>query len=272
MKTKLIPGIVCALIVSGVMLIGSPQPQVLEGGRGYLGVVIRDINGEDVKALSLEAESGIYIERVEKGSPAEEAGLQKEDVVLEIAGLPVISVRQFRRLVGDIPPGRVVELALVRSGSRQQVSVKLGSRGKMQAWAIEVPEAKEYRAIPRFHFEGKPMPFGEGGYSLLYRGRPRLGIEGSALTDQMADYLGVSGGSGVLIMRVLEDTPAEQAGLKAGDVITEVDGHAVDSPSELMEQLDSGEHDLSLVRNKARLSVNVKLSGPETRSSETLEM
>ena len=66
---------------------------------GYLGVSIRDVDSEDVGALSLPAEKGAYIERVEEDSPAYEAGLAEGDVVVEYAGDSVSGVRQFQRLV-----------------------------------------------------------------------------------------------------------------------------------------------------------------------------
>ena len=81
-----------------------------------------------------------------------------------------------------------------------------------------------------------------------------------ALTKQLADYFGISGGRGVLVTSVTEDSPAAQAGVRAGDVITSVDGEAVDSSGELARVINrkkEGEVTLTIIRNKAQQTIRV---------------
>ena len=102
--------------------------EVFRGGGAYLGVRIRDLNEVDVGKLQLGREAGVFVEGVEKGSPADEAGLQKGDIIWEYAGSPVISVRQLRRLVAETPMGRRVELTLRRGDEKLKTTARIGRR------------------------------------------------------------------------------------------------------------------------------------------------
>ncbi len=85
-----------------------------------------------------------------------------------------------------------------------------------------------------------------------------MGITGGNLTDQLADFLGILG-KGVLVAEVLENTPAERAGLKAGDAIVSVDGHPVDGLSELSSLLKDDTHEVEIVRDKKVERVTLEL-------------
>jgi serine protease Do len=231
---------------------------------GYLGVLIQDITPEDVSELNLPAERGVRIENVEPESPAAAAGIEKGDVLMEFAGMPVLSVKQFRRLVADTPPGRTVSISAFRDGERLQLSAKISSRDGEGVWSMRIPGHPKVEVLPDLHFEVEP-----GNRFFSFRTpRPRLGIEAVRLTDQMADFLGVPSGSGVLVMRVAEGTPAQQAGIQAGDVITAIDGESVESPSDVRRLLDSGEHQLTLIRDRLEETVTVDIADSQTKGRE----
>jgi len=246
---------------------------MIHSGPGYLGVSISDIQEEDVKELKLPAERGAFIETVEAESPAEEAGIQQGDVVLEFGGESVLSVRQFRRLVSETPAGREVELKVWRAGSSVDLKVEIGERAGNHSWLGADPEVMiEKKVLPGFHWDGHGMVFDGHDFELLGK-RPRLGIQVAELTAQMADFLGISGRKGVLILETLPSTPAEEAGLRAGDVILSINGEQVTSPGELIQHISSGENAIELARDQRVSNVKVNVEEKKTEStSSALEM
>ncbi len=243
--------------------------------RGYLGVNLRDVSSQDVKDLKLPREAGVYVERVADDSPASRAGLAAKDVVVEYAGMPVWSVRQLQRLVADTPPDREVQIALIRGGERLQKTVKIGESDSpvSESWGnlgrnfrFQMPRIPEIE-----DFDLQVQPFGRNRGGVVVARRPRLGIQGSDLTDQMAEFLGVPSKEGVLVMEVRADSPAAKAGIKAGDVIVAVNGKAVDSMSELSSEVRDGELSVDLVRDKKRQSVKVTIERPKPRDRSDAE-
>ena len=88
----------------------------------------------------------------------------------------------------------------------------------------------------------------------------RIGVSTMELTKQLADYFGITGGKGVLVTSVTEDGPAAKAGVRAGDVITAVDGEAIDSPGDISRVINrkkEGDVTLTVVRNKAQQTIHV---------------
>ena len=88
----------------------------------------------------------------------------------------------------------------------------------------------------------------------------RIGVSTMALNKQLADYFGVADGKGVLVTSVIEDGPAAKAGVKAGDVITAIDGEAVDSSGDLSRVINrkkEGDVTLSIIRNKSQQTIRV---------------
>ena len=211
-------------------------------GVAYLGVGIRDVAGEDVEKLGLSRERGVYITDVEQDSPAGKAGIQEADVILEYSGVQVLSARQFQRMVEDTPRGREVEISVFRDSQTMSMTAEVGSR-RGGSPGLEV--------FPDLEKDGVQMtPFERGLGVLSFSGKPRLGIRGDALTEQLADYFGVTQGGGVLIAEVIEGTPAEKAGLKAGDVIISANGVGVASVRDLAQQLEDGLVELGIVRQQ----------------------
>ncbi len=227
------------------------------GGGSYLGVGIRDVTSEDVENLGLPHERGVYITDVQEGSPAGEAGIQEVDVILEYSGVPVLSARQFRRMVADTPRGRAVEISVFRDSRTMSVTAEVGSR-----WGGSSPRPdffsnfREERGV-------RVAPLDRGLGFLSFSGRPRLGIRGDALTEQLADYFGVAQGEGVLITEVIEGTPAEKANLKAGDVIISVNGARVASVSDLSRELEDDVVELEIVREQRVQTVTADLKKKE---------
>ncbi|HTC87376.1 MAG TPA: PDZ domain-containing protein [Bryobacteraceae bacterium] len=219
-------------------------------GGTYLGVNLAEIDANRAKELKLKEDYGVEISRVEENSPAEKAGVKTGDVVLEYNGQRVEGMEQFGRMVRETPPGREAKLTISRNGAVQTLTAVLGLR--KFPFSGNFPPGFE---VPEFHMPDIPQIF------TTIRS-PMLGVEAESLGTQLAVYFGVK--EGVLVRSVLENTPAQKAGIKAGDVITKVDGMAVSAPSELSNAVRAANakktYAIELVRDRkpVTLSVNVE--------------
>ena len=242
-------------------------------GGSYLGIGIHDVNAERAKALKLAEERGVEITRVEEDSPASKAGLKKGDVVLEYNGQRVEGTEQFVRLVRETPAGRQVKLLVTREGATQTITATVGERkGKTFRWEgewqrdLEKQMEKLQENLKRFRereFEVRmraiPSPMMSWRAGLL-------GIEAESLKSQLAEYFGVK--EGVLVRQVSKDSAAEKAGIKAGDVITKVDGEKVSTPGEVTGALRTAlpkkkTVPVAVVRNRQEMTLNVTIEEAE---------
>ncbi len=229
---------------------GSP----LTGGT-YLGVNLAEIDSNRAKELKLKDDYGVEITRVEENSPAEKAGLKVGDVVLEYNGQRVEGIEQFGRMVRETPPGREVKLTVSRNGATQTLVASLGSR-KFR-FQVSFPQGFE---MPEFHMPDIPQIYTATRSAML-------GVEAETLGSQLAVYFGVK--DGVLVRAVLENTPAQKAGLRAGDVITKVDGMAVTAPSELSSAVRTANakktYAIELMRDRKPVTVTVTVEDRSER-------
>ena len=239
---------------------------MLDGRGSSIGVSIRDLETEDAAKTKLERGGGVVIEGVEENSPASKAGLREGDVIVEFDGERVRSARHFARLVQETADGRAVKATILRDGSRQSVDVT-PSRDEFR-WSgdlmhlgddIQREVERGMRALPKdFAFDLKWD--GELPTAKMWP-RGRLGAELSPLTNQLADYFGAR--QGVLVSSVDADSVGAKAGLKAGDVITSINGHDVETPREVAEELrnaDAGsEVAIGVLRDKKALTLKAQI-------------
>ena len=248
-----------------------------------IGVSVRELDDADSKGTK-GAQAGVVIEDVTEGGPAATAGIKKGDVVVEFDGERVRSVRQFTRLVQETPEGRKVSAALLRDGQRITVSVQpraserfriLTDLPNMRVFennfgrdfnlvappAPPAPPAQPSRPAP-------PAPPAIPDFeSFVWRLGNTLGLTATDLSSQLAEYFGTK--DGVLVTSVSEDSAAAKAGVKAGDVITSINGGTVDSTSELrrrVQRLENGdEFTLGVVRDKKTITLKGKFEEPRNR-------
>ena len=301
MKAKYFAGLLPAIILAaGLALAQQPAPPpappeppdepadqnfsfFIDGG-GFLGVYAENINRENMGRYNVNQVRGVGITQVVKDSPAEKAGLRKGDVILRLDGENVSSVRKLNRLVSELAPDQSVRINVSRGGAEQEITATIGKRANptfsadfpnsrffkwdgpdMKGWKFDGPDMKGWR------FEG-PMinrdnfPHFDG--DVLVLGGRRIGVSSIELTKQLADYMGVAGGKGVLVTSVTENGPAANAGLRAGDVITAVDGEAVDSPgdiSRIINRKKEGASTLTIIRNKSQQTLTVTPNDRKTQ-------
>lgn len=230
-----------------------------EGERGWLGVGIAEVTAEKAKELKLSAVRGALITEVEENSPAAKAGLKANDVITEYNGQRVEGSAQFRRMIRETPAGRTAQLTVWREGRSQNLSVELGNFHEQMGKMAKKDASKE------FHFDFKMPEFGPHVFTMLHT--PILGIGAQDLSGQLGSYFGAPDGEGVLVTEVRSGTPAEKAGLKAGDVIIKVAGERVRNVGELREKLHE-KHEaktvaIGVLRKGAETSVNVELEQPK---------
>jgi serine protease Do len=230
---------------------------------GWLGVEIAEVTAEKAKDLKLPAVRGVIVDGIEPDSPAAKAGIKEKDVITQYDGQPVEGAVQFRRLIRETPPGRSITLEISRAGSLQNISVELGDRtdvyvrkmkGKMRdfggAYSFSMPNVEELPDMPEVMDSRTPV----------------LGINAEDLTSQLGSYFGAPNNAGVLVREVRLGTPADKAGLKAGDVITKVEGKEVrtlaDLRAQLREKSNQASVNMSVLRKGSEIAVTVPIEKP----------
>jgi S1-C subfamily serine protease len=242
-----------------------------DDGSSWLGVETHEVTADKAKELKLSAERGVVLGKIVPDSPAAKAGLKENDVVTEINGQRVEGAAQFRRMIHEIPAGRSIQITVWHDGRTQTVSATLGKSEerrhamKMVAptpgtFAFRMPDIPE---IPPMEWNGN-MVFGGG--------QPRLGIDAEDISGQLGAFFGAPDGEGILVRDVNSGSPAEKAGVKAGDVITSLNGERIRSVGELREKLSAKRDEkdrtvkLGVLRNKSEISLTVELPAPTART------
>lgn len=178
--------------------------QLIEKGRvqyGYIGISLQQLDKTLAEGLGINVEKGVMVREVLPGTPADEAGLKAKDIIVEFNSAPVREMQKFRILVGNTPVGLQVPLVVVRDGKRRDLAIKI----------IERPETPVVAAAPAamddawlgLHVDAVDAP--------AVRERFKL----SKVRE------------GVVAIEIEEDSPAFEAGIQPGDIITEIYSHKV---------------------------------------------
>ena len=240
-----------------------------DDGSGWLGVETHEVTADKAKELKLAAERGVVLGRIVPDSPAAKAGLKENDVVTEINGQRVEGAAQFRRMIHEIPAGRSIQLTVWRDGRTQAISATLGkSEERHHAMKMVTPTPGTFAfRMPEIP-EIPPMEWNGG---MLAGGQPRLGIDAEDLSGQLGAFFGAPDGEGILVRDVNSGSPAEKAGVKAGDVITSLNGDRIRTVGDLREKLSAKRDDkdrtvkLGVLRNKSEISLAVELPAAAAR-------
>jgi serine protease Do len=198
-------------------MIRTVSDQLVSAGhvtRGYVGVGTQAITGAMARALHLPETSGALLASVMPGSPAAKAGLQPGDVIESVNGQKVASPRDLALTVASVAPGMAASMQILRDGQDRQVDVTVA----------EQPPEKTARTQPGPDLEP----------------HSKLGLALGPLTPGTRDQLQVPDGQqGALVRSVQAGSPAEDAGLRPGDVIVGVGNQNISSPSEANKAIGS---------------------------------
>ena len=223
--------------------------------RGWLGVYVQDVTKEIKEAMDLKSKRGVLVRDVVEDSPADEAGIRREDVILIFEGKELDDSDELIRVVRKTSPGDKVKLLIVRGGKEKTVSVVLGKVPRDDLRMLELIPGLEYHKF-------KPYSY---SFSIFSGGR--IGVKVQDLNEQLGEYFGVRDGEGALITQVDEDGPAYEAGLRAGDVIVEVDGEEIEDVDDLMDVIsDKEEGDkvkIKIVRDRKPKNFTVEVEETE---------
>lgn len=188
-------------------------PQLRDTGRvvrGYLGISIEEVDEEYKVAFDLPSSDGVLVQSVSEDSPADEAGIQRGDVVIQVDEVRIQRSRDLIDYVSDQPPGTSVRVRLIREGRERTINVPVGERPAEG----ETPETRP---------DGDNDPTSS-----------RIGITIQELTQNLRRMQGIPDSvNGVLIAHVRQVSPAGEAGLADGDVIVELNGRQVNTPADV---------------------------------------
>ncbi|MBE0433338.1 Do family serine endopeptidase [candidate division WOR-3 bacterium] len=166
--------------------------------RGYLGVYMQEITDDLREAMRLSSADGVLISEVGDNSPASRAGIKAGDVITEFDGKEVKDVASFRIMVALTSVGKIVNVKFVRDGKARELRVTIGEMPEASSAAAELPEAKY-----------------------------ELGLRVVDVSDPLAERYEPRMNTGVVIIDIKPNTPADRAGFSIGDVVVGVGGKSI---------------------------------------------
>lgn len=213
-------------------------PELVSKGkvsRGYLGVNIQNITKELASSLQLKSTKGALVSQVRQDSPAEKAGIKQGDVIVAYNHRDVKDSHELAGVVAATPIGKTVPVKIVRDGKETTLNVRTGdlstgeTRNKEQSTAATEPEGK-------------------------------WGLQVRDLNPEFAHSMGLKRDKGVVVVGVRDGSPAEDSGLQRGDIVIEVNRHAVKTAEEMQERITkSGKDSLLLLIQRAENTMFVVL-------------
>ena len=200
-----------------INIVRSLLPQLERKGfvvRSWLGIRVQSIDPLLARSFGLKDRQGALVTEVLDNSPASRAGFKSGDVILTVNAAPVTDADRLPLLISTIEAGHKVPVALLREGKPASLDVTLEALPNQ-----DPPRAPAGRDAARDSGDAPDDA------------RP-LAIDVKTLTDQLARQLGAAQGTGVVVTRVGDQSPAQTTGLRARDVIVEVDGDSVGAPAD----------------------------------------
>ena len=186
----------------------------------WVGLYVMDVTERLATKLDIDAEDGVAVVKVVEDGPADDAGIESGDVIVSIGDSDVSTVSEVRDAVGDASVGDTLAFTVERDGSESTYNVTVGERPASQS------------SKGRSHSGGAKS--GAMGFS-------GIGATIATLNADLAEKLEIEAEEGIVIFRVVDDSPADDAGLQSGDVIVSVDGNTVDSISDVVDVVRDAE-------------------------------
>jgi serine protease Do len=196
--------------------------------RGWLGVQVQPVTAAIADSLGLKKAEGALVDQPEPNSPAATAGVKAGDIITEVNGAPIKDARALAQRIARSAPGSPAKLTILRDGKTQHVETTLATMPKQEQEANAQPAQQQ-----------EPKSEQHLGMSLA----PAQDVEGN-------------GKEGVLVLGVEPDGPAAQNGMETGDVILDVSGKAVQTPSQVREAINQ-------TRSQGRHSVLMRVKSPQ---------
>ena len=199
--------------------------------RGWLGVSIQDLSPELAEYYGIKDQKGALVVQVFEGDPAAKAGIKANDVIVEVDGKSVDSSRDLTNTIANLEVGKKTTVTLLRDGNKKTVDVKIAKRSDTSPLAQRKPEDSE-----------------------------KLGIEIAEITPQAAQRFGHSETEkGVLVVGVEPGSKADEAGVRQGDLVKEINRKPVTSVSELRSEIEKDDQIQLLVKRPNAGFVVIKI-------------
>lgn len=226
------------LMALSLAVLANPHQGPAGGPARTLGVGVSNLSPEALAARGLE--HGVLVETVAPGSPAAAAGLQAQDVIVEMAGKPVYSGERLQWLVREAPAGEAIALAF-RRGERLQTA------------GVVFPPPATDRAEPAAREASDRWPV--------------LGLRFQPMTPELRSAFGSPDDLGVLVMDVVDGSAAAAAGIVEGDIIVRIDRRVIHSPRDVHRALgffNPGDTvEVEVIRDRTAQVLTARLGAPE---------
>jgi S1-C subfamily serine protease len=251
---------------------------------GYLGIGFHDLTDEQAAALHLRNTHGVEIVMVDHDGPAGKAGLRPNDVIVSINGQPILSAESLRRMIHDSGAGVSVALSVLRDGRTLLVNALLDDREAVERHALAKVTAPDPPAEddPSFglasNFSAEPPPDpppaaarSESFLATMLHMTPFTGVAMEAMEPQLRLFFGAPRDAGLLVQMVMPNSPAEAAGLRAGDVVVRANNLPLRSVTEWTHHLHAAHGEpltLTILRDKHELTLTLV---PDARKHSAVE-
>jgi serine protease Do len=192
--------------------------------RGWLGVLVQEVTPELAESFDLPEAQGALVADVTPGGPAEKAGVHRGDVIVSFNGRPVENWSDLPAMVAETPVGSQVKVVVFRDGRKKTIPVTLG---ELEDETVAAASTQT----------------------------PDLGLMVEEVTPELAKSMGLEDEGGVMITSVEHGAPARESGLRAGDVIVELNRQPIENMADyrrIASEVVSGETVLFLIRRGSR--------------------
>jgi serine protease Do len=259
-------------------MLQEPSPLLAtSSSKGYLGVLVGDVDSDSAAKLKLKDVRGAVITLVDHDAPAGQAGLKVNDVVVELNGQPIEGAEQLRRMLHEIPPGRKITLVISHDGTQQTVNTQMGDHKKIVEgfWTRIGNSADIFPAAGPGGLgilPGGDTAAGTGLRFSIFGSSLKVGAMVEPLTTQMAEYLGVA--SGLMVKQVGRKTEADTAGLKAFDVILKVGPDPIATMADWERALHANQGkpvQLTILRDKKQQTLTMQVDSKHSRGELEME-
>jgi C-terminal processing protease CtpA/Prc len=245
---------VLVVVLAAFLLLGLSwaQKSTQAKKQGWVGIYLQELTSDLKESMELdESTEGVLVNEVVESSPAEKAGIEKGDVIVSFDGKKTDSIERLTSLVSKTTPGTEVEIKVIHDGDEKDLEITIGESSSSGSYNLSPEKFKiEKNMIEPFKWN--------------FQSGLKLGVAIQDLTEQLGDYFGVKKGEGTLITEVEKESPAEKAGLKAGDVIVEVDNQKISGSDELRQIISEKEKgdkvSLKVIRDKRLKDFSVTLT------------
>lgn len=202
--------------------------------RGWLGVIVQTVTPELAESFGLEEGKGALIADIEQGGPADKAGIKPGDIIIKFDGKDIKDMTELPLMVAETPVGKKVKLVVVRGGKQKTIPVEIG---ELQEQQVEKQVERE---------------------------KEKMGLTVREITPELANMYGLSDDEGVIITFVEPGSPADEAGLRKGDIIKEINRKSITSLDEYLDAIKKTETENVLMlikRGRSSLWIVIKPTG-----------